>query len=102
MSEEIERPPNSISIPSAGQAIAENYATPLGLVEPMYFGAYASNTGSNVQNNVKLEVTGDYYDESGALATEDVYTGSATLDILDVGVDCRKRYLRNGIYPLSR
>jgi len=83
----IERPPNSISIPSAGQAIAENYATPLGLVEPMYFGAYASNTGSNVQNNVKLEVTGDYYDESGALATEDVYTGSATLDILDVGVD---------------
>jgi len=83
----IERPPNSIAIPSAGQAIAENYATPLGLSGPMNFGAYVDNTGSNAQNNVTLEVTGDYYDESGTLTTEDVYTGSGTIEILDIGVD---------------
>lgn len=83
----IERPPNSLAIPAFGEVVAENYATPLGLVEPIYFGGYASNTGSNAQTNVKLEVTGDHYDESGTLATEDVYTGSVTLETLDVGQD---------------
>lgn len=83
----IERSANSTSIPVRGQVVAENYATPESQVVPVYFGSYVSNLGSAAQTNVTVAIESDFYDDSGTLVTDNIYTESAQIDILDVDAD---------------
>ncbi len=83
----VERPANSTGIPPRGQAIAENYATPQSQIAPIYLGSYASNLGSAAQTNVTVAVETDYYDNAGTLVTDNTFTGSTQINILDIDTD---------------
>lgn len=82
----VERPPHNLAISSFGVAVSEYFIAPTSQVSPVYFGGYVSNLGGADQSNVTLDATVDAYDLSGNLLTDDMFSGSTSIDVLASGM----------------
>jgi len=81
----VERPAHDLAISTAGVAVAEYFIAPVSQVYPVYFGGYVSNIGGANQSNVNLSATVDVYDLDNNIITDDAYSGSTSIEVLEAG-----------------
>jgi len=81
----VERPAHNLAISNFGVSVAEYYIAPTTQLYPVYFGGYISNPGGEDQSNVTLSATVDAYDLLGNLVTDDAFSGSTGIDVLESG-----------------
>lgn len=81
----VERPAHNLAISEFGVSVAEYFISPTTQLYPVYFGGYVSNIGGEDQSNVTLSAKVDAYDLFGNLVTDDVFSNSTSIEVLESG-----------------